>query len=61
MAKPKAKPKPKKKGAPKKKVALEDVIEEIKKINHRLDKMECDILALRGVVRPETVPNKKEQ
>jgi len=54
-AKPKVKPKPKKKTAPTKKkkvtkVTPEDVLEEVKKIYERLDKIESDILALRGVV-----------
>jgi hypothetical protein len=57
----KAKAKPKKKRAPKRGVTLEDVLEEIKKIYQRLDKMEDDILVLQGVVRPQTTPLEKKR
>jgi hypothetical protein len=53
MAKAKIKPRPKKKSAPKKKATLEDVLGEIKRIHQRLDKIESDIRAPRGVTRSQ--------
>ncbi len=61
MKNPEMKTKPKKKAAPKKKVALEDVLEEIKKIHQRLDKLEDDVLALRGIVRPQTTQTEEKE
>jgi hypothetical protein len=61
MAKPKVKAKPKKKAAPKMKVTIEDALEEIKKIHERLDKIEADILTLRGVARPQMAPPVKKK
>ena len=64
MAKPKAKPKaklkPKKKAAPKKKVTLEFIFEETKKIHKKLDDLEREILAMRGVARSQTPQPEKE-
>jgi hypothetical protein len=61
LAKAKAKASPKRKAtSAKKRPKLEDVISEIKKINERLDKVESDILALRGIAQPQTVPSKEE-
>jgi transposase len=57
---PEKKPKPKKKATPKKKVTLDIVLEEIKKIYKRLDEMEGDILALRGIARPKTSQPEEE-
>jgi hypothetical protein len=54
MAKPKAKPKPKKKSAPKKKVTLEVIFEDMEKIHKKLDDLEREILAIRGVGRSQT-------
>lgn len=56
MAKPKVKAKPKKKAATKMRVTIEDALGEIKKIHGMLDKIEGDILTLRGVARPQTAP-----
>lgn len=61
MAKLKVKAKTKKKVAPKKKGTIEDALEETKKIQERLDKLERDVLSLRGVVRPQTAPPGKKK
>ena len=54
------KPKAKKRSAPKKKVTLEVVLEEMKKIHKKLDDLEREILAMRGVARSET-PKPEEE
>ena len=51
---------PKKKATPKKKVTLGVVLEEIKNIHKRLDDLEREILAIRGVTRSQTPQPKKE-
>jgi hypothetical protein len=52
-AKLKAKPKAKKKSAPKKKVTLEVIFEDMKKIHKKLDDLEREILAMRGIERSQ--------
>lgn len=59
-AKPKVKPKSKKKAAPKNRATLENVLGEINKIHQRLDKVESDVRALRGVASPQT-PQPEEE
>jgi len=65
VAKPKVKPKEKR--APKKKVMPieyhkhEDILEELKKIYERLDKIEGDILVLQGIVQPQATPLEKKE
>ena len=54
------KPKAKKRSAPKKKVTLEVVLEEMKKIHKKLNDLEREILAMRGVARSET-PKPEEE
>lgn len=59
-ARAKAKPRPKKKLAPKKKVTLEVIFEDMKKIHKKLDGLERDILAMRGVTTSHT-PQPEEE
>jgi hypothetical protein len=54
MPNPKIKPKPKQKSAPKKKVTLEVIFEDMKKIHKKLDDLEREILAIRGLTRSQT-------
>jgi hypothetical protein len=58
-AKAKAKPRPKKKSAPKKKVTLEVIFEDMKKIHKKLDDLEKEILAMRGVAMSQ--PHQPEE
>ncbi len=64
MAKPKAKaksqPKPKQKSVPKKKVTLEVIFEDMKRIHKKLDDLEREILAMRGVAMSHT-PQPEEE
>lgn len=53
-AKAMAKSKPMKKSAPKNKVTLEVIFEDIKKIHQKLDDLEREILAMRGVTMSHT-------
>ena len=60
MAKPKAKVRPKEKSAPKEKITLEVIFEDMKKIHEKLDDLEREILAMRGVASPHT-PQPEEE
>jgi hypothetical protein len=60
VAKPKGKLRAKKKSTPKKKVTLEAIFEDMKKIHKKLDNLEREILAIRGVIGSQTPPSKKE-
>lgn len=59
MAKPKAKPKTK--PSPKKKITVTTLMDEIKKINKRINKLEKDIQSLRENSKPLTPQSEKNK